>query len=176
MLCIWKKYIFILLQTLSKYLHCLFRYNSFIWIVDGYSILLHWVIYLSIIIKHNEKKYTNQTIRKEKPDFWVWQALNACSKQSLQELQVLSTMKRKFLVSSEKFDFCWLKPPYCLFLAGMAGFLEKFRTHCFYLLTICFLRFVSSLLFAFACDFAHGMGCLGREDRQDMDSLCKRQS
>lgn len=70
MLRIWKKYIFILLQSLSKCLHFLFRYKSFIWIVDVCSILLHWAIYLSVIIKHNDKKknntpHANKTNRNE---------------------------------------------------------------------------------------------------------------
>lgn len=40
-------------------------------------------------------------------------------------------------------------------------------------LMVCFLRFVS-FLFMLARDFACGVGYLGRKDRQNMGSLCKR--
>lgn len=117
MLCIWKKCIFILLQSLSKYLGFLFIHKSFIWIIDVCSILPHWAIYLGIIVSIMRKNIQTKPSERRKPDFWAQQTLNAWSNRCLlQELQVL---KKKFLESAEKLSFCWLIPIYHLFLAGM---------------------------------------------------------
>lgn len=144
MLCIWKKYIFILLQSLSKYLHSLFRYKSFIWIVRVCSILPHWAIHLGIIIKHNEKSIQTKPSERRKPDFWAWQTLNACSSQCLlQELQVLS------LAEEEILSICWevrFLLTYTSFITCSCKhsryFLEKCRigTYSLYSLMVCFLR------------------------------------
>lgn len=80
------------------------------------------------------KNIQNKPSERRKPDFWVWQMLNACSNQSLlQELQVLSTAEGKIL------SICWevwflltytsLLPVSC---RHGRYFLEKCRTHFFF--------------------------------------------
>lgn len=134
MLCIWKKYIFILLQTLSKYLHCLFRCNSFIWIVDECSILPHRAIYLSIIIK-NEKKYTNQTIRKE--ESWLLSMVNTeCLQQPMPSAGTAGA-QHCWRENSSYLLRSWVSAGlYQLTTCSLQAcqvFLDKCRTHMFFL-------------------------------------------
>lgn len=155
MLCIWEKYIFILLQTLSKYLHCLFRYNSFIWIVDWYSILLHWdstelfisALLLSIMRKNIQAKPSE----RRKPECGKHR-MPTVTKPFCRNCRCWALLKRKFLVSSEKLSFWWLLPAYYLFLAAMAGIFREVQD------TNVFL-FIDSL-FSEDCVFSSFYPCL----------------
>lgn len=157
-----------------------------------YELLMCAVFYLTelfisaLLLSIMRKSIQTKSSERRKPDFWAWQTLNACSNQCLlQELQVLSTAEEGVL------SICWevgflltytsLSPVPC---RHGRYFLEKCRigTYSLYLFTVCFLRSVSSLPFlpllqkTWQSDSACGVWDLGRKDRENMDSLCKRQS
>lgn len=126
----------------------------------------------ALLLKIMRKNIQTKPSERRKPNFWVWWTLHACSSQCLlQELQVLSTAEEKIP------SICWevgfllaytsLLPVPC---RHVRYFLDKCRTHVFF---ICwqFVFWGWCLLFFFPLPVI-----LGRKDRQNMDSLCKRWS